>query len=39
MVLRKTTQNYENVGYIRPDDHQGDVRGNTERPETDGTYM
>ena len=33
-MLRRTTQNYDNAEYIRPDDHQGDPCGNTERPET-----
>ena len=31
--LRRATQSYENAEYIRPDNPQGDVCGNTERPE------
>ena len=32
--LRRATQSYDNVEYIRPENHQGDVCGNTERPES-----
>jgi hypothetical protein len=28
------TQSFDNAEYIRPDNPQGDVRGNTERPES-----
>jgi hypothetical protein len=32
--LRRTAQSYDNAEYIRPDNPQCDVCGNTERPES-----
>ena len=34
MRLRRATQSFDNAEYIRPDNPQGGVCGNTERPES-----